>query len=406
MGLDAMVFELDRRTRRDEDCRAVVHPSAFFAEELPALLARNGEIAAEAFANLGAKPLTVEVGGASWSLVPADRTLSVAPGPAEGALVVTLSDAQFTDWVQNQLSFNGMLVARDFTFRDGSLRDVSIWDSLWIAILEGWPVVAPALEFRDLAGNPLDLNRTFGPTDDPSEIAHFLREAGFLHLREWIAPDLIASISREMDAARPDYVEGDGQSWWAEVADGTRICVRLQEFVAKSPSTEALLKGEIWERMVRILEGNDRLARKPVEGRIIEALFKPVGVVSGPSDLPFHRDCHLGRHSYACARMTIGIAITPSNEENGQLRVVAGSHRLAMPVEVAKSAPYLPIVALSTKPGDLTVHLSCTLHEATAPVSRERRVMYTEIPLAGAPIDTSVGHLRERVNGLIRDAKP
>jgi len=180
----------------------------------------------------------------------------------------------------------------------------------------------------------------------------------------------------------------------------------MQAFVEHSPTTAKILSSEPWERMRRILGGRNALLRKPVEDRIIEALFKPVGVVSGPSDVTFHRDCHLGRHAYVCARMTIGVALTPSGPKNGGLRVVAGSHRLAMPVAVAKTRPYLPVVAIPTEPGDLTVHLSCTLHEATPPVLAERRVMYTEIPLApldgGGPIDTSVGELREQVNDIHR----
>ena len=77
-----------------------------------------------------------------------------------------------------------------------------------------------------------------------------------------------------------------------------------------------------------------------------------------------------------------------------------------MPVDVAGTEPYLPVVALQTEPGDLTVHLSCTLHEATAPVSAERRVLYTEIPLRqpdGGTIDTTVSLLREQVTTRPRD---
>ncbi len=37
----------------------------------------------------------------------------------------------------------------------------------------------------------------------------------------------------------------------------------------------------------------------------------------------------------------------------------------------------LPVLDLPTETGDVTVHLSCTLHMAQPPVERERRVMYT-----------------------------
>lgn len=77
----------------------------------------------------------------------------------------------------------------------------------------------------------------------------------------------------------------------------------------------------------------------------------------------------------------MGIAVAASSEANGLLRVIAGSRRVLVPVEIAKTRPYLPVVAIATEPGDITVHLSCTLHEATAPLIEERRVMYTGFSL-------------------------
>jgi hypothetical protein len=146
----------------------------------------------------------------------------------------------------------------------------------------------------------------------------------------------------------------------------------------------------------------------PVEGRCIEALIKPVGVVSGPSDVTFHRDCHFGRHAYGCSSTTVGVAVTPTSEENGQLRVVAGSHRVAIPIEIAKTDPYLPVVGIPTEPGDLTIHLSCTLHESTPPRIAERKVMYgCGFKLAPRPEDTGGGaalsELRENVYKILLD---
>lgn len=401
-----MAFSLDRRTRCDAQKLPIVLPADFFFAQFPVLAAANGAIAAAGFVALAAPPLSLKVEGSCWTIDCANGSLVVRAGLADNALVITLTRQQFTDWAQNEISLNGFLVARTLVFRGGTRRDVSVWDSLWIALLEGWPVIDPDFAFVDRRGEPLDLDRCFSPTDSTADMAHFLREAGYIHLRGWVDLQDIAAISRDMERARPDYSEGDNKSWWAELNDGTRVCVRMQEFVGRSPATARILSGHAWEAMICALEGPDAMARKPVEGRIVEALFKPVGVVSGPSDLSFHRDCHLGRHAYACARMTVGIAITSADKSNGQLRVVAGSHRLVMPVDVAGTEPYLPVVALQTEPGDLTVHLSCTLHEATAPVSAERRVLYTEIPLRqpdGGTIDTTVSLLREQVTTRPRD---
>lgn len=402
-----MTYILDRRTRRDAD-RRVVAPETFFAEEFPALAAAHGPLVVAGMVKLRAPSLTVEVDGTAWTIARVGDTVDVRTGPSDGALVVTLSAEQFSDWAQNQMSLNGFIVGRALQFRGGSETDVSIWDSLWTSLLEGWAVADDGLTFLDRGGAPLDLSTIFTPKDEPAEIAHFLREAGFLHLRGWLNPAIMTQVSADIDRALPLYTEGDGKSWWATLADGSRQCVRLQEFVAHSPTTAQFLSSDDWDRLRRVLAQSDSLARVPVEGRIIEALVKPIGVIAGPSDLSFHRDCHLGRHAYVCSRLTLGIAITPSSEANGLLQVVAGSHRLAMPAQIAATAPYLPVVGLTTEPGDITVHLSCTLHASTRPVTAERRVMYTEIPLTsnetgGMPGDTSVVGLRERVNDLLRE---
>ena len=61
----------------------------------------------------------------------------------------------------------------------------------------------------------------------------------------------------------------------------------------------------------------------------------------------------------------------------------------------------LPVVDLPTETGDVTVHLSCTLHMAQPPVERERRVMYTGFrlpplrPEAAADARRRLRHVRE-----------
>ena len=44
----------------------------------------------------------------------------------------------------------------------------------------------------------------------------------------------------------------------------------------------------------------------------------------------------------------------------------------------------LPDVALATETGDVTLHLSCTLHMAQPPTTDERRVLYTSFTLPPA----------------------
>ncbi|MCK9929597.1 phytanoyl-CoA dioxygenase family protein [Frankia sp. Mgl5] len=401
-----MPIALDRRTRRDADLRHV-GMEEFLAGEFPDLVARHGALVARGIELLDAPPLAIEIGADSWSFSGDGTTLAVARGVADGALVVTFSEDEFSDWVQNQRSFNAMITARELRYRDGGERDISVWDSLWLTLLEGWPVVDDGLEFLDRHGGPLDFRRVFTPDDDPADVAHFLREAGFLHLRGWVDPAGMKEVSDDIDRALPDYREGDGRSWWATTADGTHRCVRLQDFVGRSPGTAVILRSDRWDQLRRTLAGDDDLAQRPVEGSGLEALIKPRGVVAGASDVSFHRDCHFGRHAYGCSGTVVGIAVTASGEANGQLRVVAGSHRVVMPVEIAKTRPYLPVVAVPTEPGDVTVHLSCTLHESTPPLVEERRVMYTGFSLArrdeGTDGGRALSELRERVSKILLD---
>jgi len=385
-----------------------VSPSEFFGEPFARLARRHGALVAEAMDGLAAKPLTVEVGSGAWTIARDGDGIVVTTNRADDAAIVTLTDEQFSLWAQQQMSFNGMVVARSLATRNASSRDVSIWDSLSLTLLEGWPTVSDHVSFLDRAGQPLDLHRSFTPDDDPAEVAHFLAEAGYLHLEGWADPADMSTIAADIDRAVPHYEPTDGKSWWATLQDGSLVCVRLQEFLGHSPTTVDLLSSERWDQLRRTIGGEVDLVQAPVEGRCIEALIKPVGVASGPSDLTFHRDCHLGRHAYGCSSMTVGVSVTGSDSSNGQLRVVAGSHRVALPVEIAKSDPYLPVVAFTTEPGDLTVHLSCTLHEATPPVHAPRKVMYTgfhlpSLPDSGPARSQHLSELRERVHVIHRD---
>jgi hypothetical protein len=89
---------------------------------------------------------------------------------------------------------------------------------------------------------------------------------------------------------------------------------------------------------------------------------------------------------------------------SGQLRVIAGSHRALMhPSLHDERRTDLPTVPLPTATGDMTVHLSCTLHQSVPPVERERRVMYTGFRLPPRGTDAEREAL-ERLRAIREDA--
>src|SRR5207244_146458 len=96
--------------------------------------------------------------------------------------------------------------------------------------------------------------------------------------------------------------------------------------------------------------------------------------------------------------------VSGADAMSGQLRVVAGSHRaLIWPAFVRRDLD-LPIIDLPTQTGDVTLHLSCTMHMAQPPVERERRVLYTGFRLPSMNPEAARA-ARERL-GKVREAAP
>ena len=398
-------MNLDRRTRHDADLR-VIDFDRFFEGEFDAFPEERKALAARGLRHLGASDLSFRVGASAWTIT-AGSTLAAVKGITPDAALVDLDADQFSNWAQQQLTFNALQIDGNVRLLRGSRKDLAAWDAAWLALLEGWPIVDESLEFLDRDGASLDLTRIFTPKDSDADIAHFFREAGYLHLRGWLAPDDMVKVGEEIDRALPSYWDGDGRSWWATIDGGERACVRLQYFVEHSPTTAKVLASPEWNAVRQAVSGPDELTQPPVTGNCIEALLKPLGVVEGVSDIPWHRDCNLGRHAYQCAGVVAGISVDPGTEDSGLLRVVAGSHRACTPPYWVNRDSSLPIVPVVTERGDVTLHQSCTLHAAMPPLVRPRRVMYTGFGLPPRPENSSelaqqreLAALRERAHRL------
>jgi hypothetical protein len=299
----------------------------------------------------------------------------------------------------------GFFTGGDLEMPKGRLEDFLDWGVILRSVIDERPVhTTGAVEFRDRDGAPLDLGRSFTPADPLEDKAHFLAEAGFLHIQGLFGEDEMNAVSAEMDAALPHYTPDDGRSWWAKTRDGEHRAVRLEYFEERSPTAAALLGDERFLGLGALTDDGHRHAG----WNGIEALIKPLGVVEGISDLPWHKDCSLGRHSYRCCSLTIGISVTGADERSGQLRVVPGSHRALVQPAFVRRGLDLPQVDLPTETGDITIHLSCTLHMSQAPIDRERRVMYTGLRLPDGGVsdasDEKVRRIRENAYKTVSQA--
>jgi hypothetical protein len=367
---------LDFRTRPDADVEPV-DAVAVFEQDLPALFRDRGELAVPGAIELDPRPLAFAVGDRSWTLALVDGELRVATGDGAPA-AVRLDDEGLTDLVHDIRTPMGFFTGGELDMPRGRLEDFLDWWVVLRAVLDGRRAhTRGAVDFRDREGDPLDLHRSFSGEDDPDDAAHFLAEAGFLHVRGLFTEDEMGAVSRDIDEAVGSYTPDDGRSWWAHTADGTHRAVRLQYFHQHSETTRSLLGDERFLGLGRLTSDGHRAGEPHLGWNVIEALVKPIGVVDGISDLPWHKDCSLGRHSYRCCSLTVGISVTGADAASGQLGVVAGSHRALVQPAFVRRGLDLPIVDLPTETGDVTVHLSCTLHMSHPPVDRERRVMYT-----------------------------
>ncbi len=376
------MFSVDTRSRFDSDIEQIQF--GFWVEnELPYLIKQNSAIAFEGSELLGCRPLGIRVSEKSITLVPSNGFIKVDKGVDNAEVVVDLDEVSFSDLVQDIQTPQSLATAKviDLPLKD-HFRFLKWWPVIR-AIIDGRPVHKPGdVDFINQDGSPLDLNRSFTPEDSDEEISWFLSQTGYLHLEGWWSENVMDEISKDIDRNIGNYLRGDGRSWWAKTRDGQDHCVRLQYFQIHSEVVRQLLDNDKHKRIASIPgDGHSVDWNEGDHQNVIEALVKPIGVVEGISDLPWHKDCSLGRHSYDCSSMTVGISVTGADAKSGQLAVVAGSHRANLQPNFIHPYLDLPVVDLPTKTGDVTVHLSCTLHMSHPPIEKERRVMYTSFAL-------------------------
>jgi hypothetical protein len=362
-------MSVDLRTRVDAE-QTPVEAGRFFRETLPAQLDAHQAGIAPGARELRLVDFCLETEGEPWTLAWRGDRVAVEPG-RRGAARARLTGEQLSDLVNDQSTPIALMSNRLLDMPEGGLPDFLNW----------WLVLRAALDDRRIhargdVGFSRGIRRSFTPDASDDELRDFLEDVGYLHIQGVFSEQEMAELEADFPKAAPNYEKGDPLAWFATTQDGVEHLVRMEGFERYSPAMQKLLDDERLLRIGRI-PGIGHLPVKKT-GTRAGALSKPIGVVKGISDVPWHKDCSLGRHSYECCSLTVGISVTGADASSGQLRVVPGTHRaLVWPAPCVQPGLDLEAVDLPTRTGDVTVHLSCTLHMSQPPVERTRKVIYT-----------------------------
>jgi len=384
-------MSVDLRTRVDSE-QAPVEASRFFRETLPPLLDAHQAQITPGASELPLEDFCIETDGEPWTLAWHEDRVAVEAG-SHGAARVRLTAEQLSDFVNDQSTPVALMSNRLLDMPEGGLPDFLNW----------WLVLRAALDGRRIHARgdvtfDTDIRRSFTLDDSDEEMRAFLEEAGYLHLEGLFSEEEMAAVEADFPKAAPHFEKGDPRAWFATTQDGEEHLVRMEGFDRYSEVAVELIDQERFQRIARIPGVGHTTTRKP--GARVGALIKPIGVVKGISDVPWHKDCSLGRHSYECCNLTVGISVTGADASCGQLRVVPGTHRaLVWPAPCVQPGLDLEPVDLPTRTGDVTVHLSCTQHMSQPPVTRTRKVLYTGFGQPSANPEAAEAN-RQRLNAV------
>ncbi len=393
-------MSIDVRTRVASEVRTL-SADEIFEVVLPAGVERHGPLAARGLEFLELPPLGLDVGGSTLTIGTVDRNIGLRPGVDRAGVVAVLDAEALSDLLQDRSSAIGLAMQERVKITRGTIGHWVRWEPVFRALLDGRRVHEPGdVTFLDLDGDDLRLDRRFTLDDDRAEMARFLEQAGFLHLRGVFASSEMEALTADVDEWIGRATPDDRQSWWATDESGRSQAVRVLFFHEKSELLGSLLSDPRFT-WIGDLTGDGHRPTGTAEG-----LVKPLGIVRGLSDLPWHKDCGQGGHSFNCSSLTCGISATGADRSSGALGVVPGSHRANTTASGLDPRLGLDPLLLDTEVGDVTVHCSDTLHRAHPPVDRTRTVVYSGFTLpALEPVPAADPSQLRRARAMLSDVQ-
>ncbi|MCU1587528.1 MAG: hypothetical protein JWN31_1021 [Frankiales bacterium] len=292
-------------------------------------------------------------------------------GVKDGDTVVALDAAAWTNLVNQERSFINLFLTKELAFDRGGFEQLSDWYPALTYLHAGIPPYDPAR--ADLQGR--DPGRAMSLDDSDDELRAQLDTMGFMRVAAVFSAEEMATANAEIDRLADIAKPGDNESWWVTGEDGGDVLCRLVYATLRSPVLQALEQDPRVRRLGTLLDPEARVSADRMEGSAV--LLKVPGKTKGLSNIPYHQDCGMGGHAILCPAVSIGIQLTGSNAETGNLTVVPGSHGQTMHYQWQQRLTDVPVVAVDTQPGDVTVHVQDVMHASPKPTGAGwRRTMY------------------------------
>jgi hypothetical protein len=350
---------------------------SFHQAELPDLVAHRGALVAQDLRGVAPVALRIE-DGTTFTWVPSEQGMQARAGDFDASTVVELSEATFSEFLHELLTASGSVRTGRARVVLGQLTEWQRWEPAIRSLLTGREIYGPGVwsTLADRGGEPLDLDRVFQPDDDRDEMRHFLATAGYLHIKGVFTADEIAEYGAAVEHVRALTAPGDPFSWWSVNADGEEVVTRINYLGRYSQLLDQLCFEPRLLTFARLAGPQMRVCDDRLDGPMV--FIKNSNVVQGNGDLNWHVDDGIGGHPVMCPLIQAGVQLDYASPANGQLLVLAGSHRYTKHWYDWGAEDGLPVVAFKTEPGDLTVHYGDTMHTTPAPTAdgAGRRALY------------------------------
>jgi len=349
----------------------------FHRRELPALVEQRGALVVDDLR--GAAPLGFRIDDdTAFTWRASERGIDVLDGDDDAETLVLLSEDTFSEFLHELLAAGGAVSTGRAQVARGTVEGWQRWEPAIQSLCSDRAVYSPAVwdDLVDRTGNPLDLRRTFAVDDDEDDMRHFLHVTGYLHLKDVFTADEVARYGAEVEHARELTPPGDPYSWWSVNTDGEEVVTRINYLGRHSRLIDELNFDPRLLHFARLAGPDLRVCNDRLDGPMV--FVKHSNVVKGNGDLGWHVDDGIGGHPVMCPLLQAGIQLDHATPENGQLLVLAGSHRYTKHWLAWGEESELPVVALETEPGDLTLHYGDAMHTTPPPTAdgAGRRALY------------------------------